>query len=93
MFARRPVKLESVNTDLPGIVYASGELDLHGALARHGALLLRGLNLQTVADFETVDRAISPRLIEYGERSSPRTRRVCARAISRRSARASSPDA
>ena len=74
MFARRPVKLQSVNTDLPGIVYASGELDLHGALARHGALLLRGLNLQTIDDFETVARAISPRLIEYGERSSPRTR-------------------
>ena len=74
MFARRPVKLQSVNTDLPGIVYASGELDLHGALARHGALLLRGLNLQTIDDFETVARAITPRLIEYGERSSPRTR-------------------
>jgi alpha-ketoglutarate-dependent taurine dioxygenase len=36
--------------------------------------LLRDLNLQTTGDFETVARTISPRLIEYGERSSPRTR-------------------
>src|SRR5688500_17759431 len=74
MFARRPVKLKSGNTDLPGIVYASPDADLRGALARHGAVLLRGLNLQTIEDFETIARTISPRLIEYGERSSPRTR-------------------
>lgn len=75
MFARRPVKLESVNTDLPRIIHAaSSEVDLREALARYGALLLRGLNIQSTADFETVARAISPRLIEYGERSSPRTR-------------------
>lgn len=74
MFARRPVKLQSGNTDLPGIVYASRDADLRGTLARHGAVLLRGLNLQTIQDFETVARTISPRLIEYGERSSPRTR-------------------
>jgi alpha-ketoglutarate-dependent taurine dioxygenase len=74
MFARRPVKLQSGNTDLPGIIYANHSVDLRGALARHGALLLRDLNLQTTGDFETVARTISPRLIEYGERSSPRTR-------------------
>ena len=74
MFARRPVKLQSDSTDLPGIIYASRDVDLRMALARHGALLLRGLNLRTTGDFETVARAISPRLIEYGERSSPRTR-------------------
>lgn len=74
MFARRPVKLQSGNTDLPGIIYANRGVDLRGALARHGAVLLQGLNLQTIEDFETVARTISPRLIEYGERSSPRTR-------------------
>jgi alpha-ketoglutarate-dependent taurine dioxygenase len=74
MFARQPVKLQSGNTDLPGIIYASGEIDLRNALARHGALLLRDFNLKTIDDFEIVARAISPRLIEYGERSSPRTR-------------------
>jgi len=74
MFARRPVKLQSDSTDLPGIIYASRDVDLRMALARHGALLLRGLNLRTTGDFETVARTISPRLIEYGERSSPRTR-------------------
>ena len=74
MFARRPVKLQSDSTDLPGIIYAGRDADLRIALARHGALLLRGLNLQSTADFETVARTISPRLIEYGERSSPRTR-------------------
>lgn len=74
MFARRPVKLQSDSTDLPGIIYASRDVDLRIALARHGALLLRGLNLRTTGDFETVARTISPQLIEYGERSSPRTR-------------------
>ncbi len=74
MFARRPVKLQSDSTDLPGVIYASRDVDLRIALARHGALLLRGLNLRTTGDFETVARTISPRLIEYGERSSPRTR-------------------
>ena len=71
MFARRPVKLRT--TDLPRIIDTSRDVDfIQDALARDGALLCRGL--ETTADFERFARTVSPRLIEYGERSSPRTR-------------------
>jgi alpha-ketoglutarate-dependent taurine dioxygenase len=71
MFARRPVKLRT--TDLPLIVDTGRDVDLiQQSLVRHGALLFRGL--ETAADFERFARRVSPRLIEYGERSSPRTR-------------------
>ena len=72
MFARRPVKLS--NTDLPRITHERNVASIRESLARDGALLFRGLNLETVDDFETFARTVSPRLIEYGERSSPRTR-------------------
>ena len=71
MFARRPVKLRT--TDLPRIIDTSRDVDfIQDALVRDGALLCRGL--ETTADFERFARTVSPRLIEYGERSSPRTR-------------------
>jgi alpha-ketoglutarate-dependent taurine dioxygenase len=41
-------------------------------LARDGALLFRGFDRSE--EFENFARTVSPRLIEYGERSSPRTR-------------------
>jgi alpha-ketoglutarate-dependent taurine dioxygenase len=43
-------------------------------LGRYGGLLFRGFNLSTVERFERFMRAISADTIEYGERSSPRTR-------------------
>jgi alpha-ketoglutarate-dependent taurine dioxygenase len=46
---------------------------IRDSLARDGALLFRNFDLPTIADFESFARAISPRVIEYGERSSPRT--------------------
>lgn len=71
MFARRPVKLRT--TDLPQIVDTDRDVDfIQQSLVRDGALLFRGL--ETAEDFETFARTVSPRLIEYGERSSPRTR-------------------
>lgn len=71
MFARRPVKLRT--TDFPRIIDTSRDVDfIQDALVRDGALLCRGL--ETTADFERFARTVSPRLIEYGERSSPRTR-------------------
>jgi len=47
---------------------------LEGELCRHGALLFRGFGVADVARFEQVARAVSGELIEYGERSSPRSR-------------------
>lgn len=42
-------------------------------LARHGALLFRGFELDSVEDFQQVAREICGKLLEYKERSSPRT--------------------
>ena len=43
-------------------------------LAKHGALLFRGFGVSSVPGFEQFVRVISDGLIEYGERSSPRTK-------------------
>ena len=43
-------------------------------LAKHGALLFRGFDVTSASQFAEFIRAISDELIEYGERSSPRTR-------------------
>jgi alpha-ketoglutarate-dependent taurine dioxygenase len=40
----------------------------------HGAILFRGFNVDAISQFERFARAISPVLMEYGERSSPRTK-------------------
>ncbi|HKP10860.1 MAG TPA: TauD/TfdA family dioxygenase, partial [Blastocatellia bacterium] len=40
----------------------------------HGAILFRHFNVRAVTQFEQFARALCPRLMEYGERSSPRTR-------------------
>jgi alpha-ketoglutarate-dependent taurine dioxygenase len=42
-------------------------------LLRYGALLFRGFNVKTAAEFEEVCLAISGALLEYRERSSPRS--------------------
>jgi alpha-ketoglutarate-dependent taurine dioxygenase len=42
-------------------------------LLRHGAILFRGFNLDTVTGFEQFVRSVSQTLLPYGERSSPRT--------------------
>ncbi|HET8781192.1 MAG TPA: amino acid adenylation domain-containing protein [Pyrinomonadaceae bacterium] len=42
-------------------------------LLRHGAILFRGFNVNSIHAFEEFTRAASQELVEYGERSSPRT--------------------
>src|SRR5438046_1143317 len=42
-------------------------------LLAHGALLLRGFPVRSVADFGEVTRTASERLLDYSERSSPRS--------------------
>jgi alpha-ketoglutarate-dependent taurine dioxygenase len=46
---------------------------LERELLVHGGLLLRGFPVASIADFEKVTKAASDRLLEYSERSSPRT--------------------
>jgi alpha-ketoglutarate-dependent taurine dioxygenase len=43
------------------------------AVLAHGALLFRGFPIRSVEDFGAVTRAASDRLIDYSERSSPRS--------------------
>jgi alpha-ketoglutarate-dependent taurine dioxygenase len=46
---------------------------LEGLLLRHGALLFRGFRVESVERFEQFARAVSPVLLDYRERSSPRS--------------------
>jgi amino acid adenylation domain-containing protein len=43
-------------------------------LWKHGAILFRNFKIDSIAKFEQFARTISPELMEYGERSSPRHR-------------------
>jgi alpha-ketoglutarate-dependent taurine dioxygenase len=43
------------------------------AVLTHGALLFRGFPVHSLTDFEAVTKAASDQLIEYSERSSPRS--------------------
>jgi alpha-ketoglutarate-dependent taurine dioxygenase len=42
-------------------------------LVRHGGILFRGFDITTPVTFEQLCRAVSTQLLEYNERSSPRT--------------------
>lgn len=42
-------------------------------LLKHGGLLFRDFNVKLVADFEQFIKAVSPHVLEYHERSSPRS--------------------
>jgi len=46
---------------------------LEAALAERGAILFRGFKVETAEHFEQFVRSVSDELLEYGERSSPRT--------------------
>jgi amino acid adenylation domain-containing protein len=43
-------------------------------LSKAGALLFRGFKIGSLAQFQAFTRSVCPELIEYGERSSPRTK-------------------
>ena len=47
---------------------------LEGEILHHGGLLLRGFQVANAAQFHALAQALSPALIEYRERSSPRSR-------------------
>jgi alpha-ketoglutarate-dependent taurine dioxygenase len=63
-------KVSSVNL----AVWARNNRELiESRLLRHGAILFRGFDLDTVAKFEELAQAVSPKLLDYLERSSPRS--------------------
>ncbi len=47
---------------------------IEAELLRHGAILFRGFDVRSLRAFEDFTRTVSRELLEYGERSSPRTR-------------------
>src|SRR5262249_32817470 len=47
---------------------------IEASLHQHGGLLFRGFDVRTPADFEEFIKAISGELLEYRERSSPRSK-------------------
>lgn len=63
---------QATNVDLP----EWGENNrsyIEGELMKRGAILFRGFNLKSVAEFERFVRAVSGEALEYSERSSPRS--------------------
>jgi alpha-ketoglutarate-dependent taurine dioxygenase len=69
---------------LPALIRAASEVDLAGWISRNyavvdnlaltaGAVLMRGFDVHGPADFRAVMDAISPDVLTYGERSSPRS--------------------
>jgi alpha-ketoglutarate-dependent taurine dioxygenase/aryl carrier-like protein len=46
---------------------------IEGKLLEHGAILFRGFDVGSISEFEQAVRGISPELLEYRERSTPRT--------------------
>ena len=81
---RKPIEIRVDTETLPLVVGAeSPDLDLvqwcemrrewiEQALVRHGAILLRNFSVGSLEEFERVTRAVSPSLLEYKERSTPR---------------------
>lgn len=60
------------NIDLPEYV-ESNRAYLDKILEEHGAILFRGFNLRSMAEFERFIKAIAGEALEYKERSSPRS--------------------
>ncbi len=76
LFADKPLPL-LVEPALPGLDLAAWARDhrprLQELLDRHGGILFRGFELAAVERFREVTEALSSELLEYKERSSPRS--------------------
>jgi alpha-ketoglutarate-dependent taurine dioxygenase len=71
---RLPLVMRPVRSDLDPVVWARNDLaEIEAELVKHGAILFRGFPFRSRTDFEAFARAISPELMEYTERSTPRS--------------------
>ena len=69
-----PLVIEPKMTSVNLAAWAGHNRDfIESHLLRHGAILFRGFKLETVAHFDEFVKAISAELLEYSERSSPRS--------------------
>jgi alpha-ketoglutarate-dependent taurine dioxygenase len=72
--SRLPLVIEPAIEDFDLTAWASQNRGfIEENLYRHGAILFRGFEMNSLSEFETFARATSNRLMTYGERSSPRT--------------------
>jgi alpha-ketoglutarate-dependent taurine dioxygenase len=60
------------NLDLPEWA-GNNRAEIEKALEKFGAILFRGFNLKSVAEFERFVKEVSGDILEYNERSSPRS--------------------
>lgn len=68
-----PLVLEPVVKGIDAAQWGGNERErLLEELEQHGAILLRGFAIQTTSEFDALARAITPELLDYRERSSPR---------------------
>ena len=71
---RLPLVMEPSTRDIDLPTWVAGNRAfIEEVLAEQGGLLFRGFNVDSVSEFEKVIMAISPTLLEYRERSTPRT--------------------
>jgi alpha-ketoglutarate-dependent taurine dioxygenase len=69
-----PLLLQPRGEEIDPIAWASTNKDfINRLLMKHGGVLFRGFNIRTADAFERFIRAISEDLLEYHERSSPRS--------------------
>jgi alpha-ketoglutarate-dependent taurine dioxygenase len=71
--AAAPLVVEPNAPDVNLATWAAGHADyVEGELLKHGALLFRGFNVDSIEKFAQFTRALSPELLSYSEPSSPR---------------------
>lgn len=69
-----PLVISPTSDAVDLIAWAAGEQQfIENSLARHGALLFRNFNVSEAHAFEQFVKAVSGELIEYSERTSPRS--------------------
>jgi len=69
-----PMLVQSLSTEQTLAAWIGDHRDRVETLLRdNGAVLFRGFGVRNAAEFRAAAQSISPHLIQYGERSSPRT--------------------
>lgn len=69
-----PLVIQPVRQNLDLVTWTQNNLEfIEKQLIKHGAILFRNFDVDDILVFEKFMRAISPELLEYRERSTPRT--------------------
>lgn len=66
------IEHEHNEEDINNIV-VNNKLEILNSLYKHGGILFRGFNIDSIEKFEQLTKVISPELEEYYERSTPRS--------------------